>query len=108
MQDAAPILGEQSLLVMVGAVLAFAGLFSVCVTLALRNNPDLGRHLLGAGTLHIITVLAVVFAAAILALERVLTGEAVATLLGGIVGYVLGSLKSGSGIPPSAEGDRRP
>jgi hypothetical protein len=88
-----PILSEQGLL------LVFAGLFLIIIFagasfgIIFRRNPTSVREYRGGRALHYVTVVAIVFSTIILGLERVLAGEAVASLLGGIIGYVLGTLK---------------
>lgn len=95
-ETGAPLLNEQSLLVLGGMVLAIVALALVCGTIIVLKSPAVLEHFTSARRLHLITVLVIVLATVVLGLERVLTGEAVASLLGGIVGYVLGSLKTPS------------
>ena len=97
-----PILQEHSILwVAAGtAVITFAA--GICFTIIVSRNPEKAIYVFRGGrALQHITVLTVVFATLLLGLERILTGEAVASLLGGIIGYVLGSLPHFSDAPPS-------
>lgn len=94
---APPILGEQSLLIIGGMLLAVIALALVCGTIIVVKAPATLEHFTSARRLHLITVLIIALATSIMGLERILTGETVASILGGIVGYVLGSLKSSSG-----------
>ena len=74
-------------------VIAFC--ISVAIGWVAHKNANAAASLLiKSKTLHIMTVLVVVFAATILGLERILTGEAIATIFGGVIGYVLGSLRA--------------
>ncbi len=97
-----PILKENSLL-WVAAGTAFLTLAAgVCFTVIVRANPQRAvRAFRGGRALQHITVFTIVFATVLLGLERVLTGEAVASILGGIIGYVLGSLRHISDDPSS-------
>jgi hypothetical protein len=88
-----PLLGEQGLLIAAGMLLALSLVAGLCVTILYRANPAIADQVTRTQPLHILTVLAVVCATTVLALERILTGEVAASLLSGIVGYVLGSLK---------------
>jgi len=98
-----PLLHEQTLLMIAMGGLAAAVVALVLITLLVSRNPQLLQELLGLDTLHMLTVALVVVTTGTLALEGILSGEAVASILGGVVGYVLGSLKS-MGQPP----ERRP
>jgi hypothetical protein len=91
-----PIIDETGLLFMVGGVLAVTIVVVVCVTVVIKGDPKLLAGLTSPSTLHIITVIFAIFTVAVLALEGILSGEVVANVLSGIVGYVLGSLKSTS------------
>jgi hypothetical protein len=99
-----PLLNEQGLLVLGGMVLAIVALALVCGTLIVLKSPSALERFTSVGRLHLITVLVIALATVVLGLERVLTGEAVASLLGGIVGYVLGSLKTPSGPASPRQG----
>lgn len=88
-----PILSEQSLLIVAGGVLALLVTAGICFTIVLRRDPSAIRYFRRGRALHHVTILTVAFATVVLALEGILTGEAVASILGGIIGYVLGSLK---------------
>src|SRR4051812_5961249 len=94
-----PVLNEQSLLRTGGMLLALCLAAGVCFTILYRHDPSIGDGIVRAQPLHILTVLAVVLATCVLALERILTGEVAASLLSGVVGYVLGSLKQTSSPP---------
>jgi len=89
-----PILSEKTLLwiVMTSLFLCLAG--GICLTIILKKAPDAFKPYRKTRILHLVTVIIVVFATTILGLERILSGEAVATILGGIIGYVLGSLRN--------------
>jgi len=91
-----PILGEQSLLIAGAGLFAAIVVAGICFAIVLKKDPTAIRSFRGGRVLHIITILTVILATVILALERILTGEAVASIIGGIVGYVLGSLKPGT------------
>jgi hypothetical protein len=88
-----PILSEQSLLFLAAGIFALAVIAGVCFTIILRKDASNIKSFRGGRILHYVTVLVVVFASILLALERILSGEAVATILGGIIGYVLGTLR---------------
>jgi hypothetical protein len=97
MSNQDPILSEQSLLWMMGGLMALIIMAGISFTIILRKDPKQVKAFRGGRILHYVTVLAVVFATILLALERILTGEAVSTILGGIIGYVLGTLKEREG-----------
>lgn len=88
-----PILSEQSLLMMGGAIVGLVVFAGICFTIVLYRDPDSIRSFRGGNVVHYVTVIAVVMATITLALERVLTGEAAASILSGIIGYVLGTLR---------------
>jgi len=98
-----PILSEQSLLWMMGGLMILLIMAGISFTIILKNDPKQIKSFRGGRILHYVTVLAVVFATILLALERILSGEAVSTILGGIIGYVLGTLKE-----RGATGDEQP
>ena len=102
-ETAAPILGEQSLLIIGAMLMVVIALALVCGTIIVVKSPATLPEFTSARRLHLITVLIVALSTSILGLERILTGEAVASILGGIVGYVLGSLKSDAGSASSAK-----
>ncbi|KKN25405.1 hypothetical protein LCGC14_0885150 [marine sediment metagenome] len=89
-----PILSEKTLFWMVMASLFLCLVAGICFTCIIKKNPNAFKPYRKAKILHLSTVIIVVFATTILGLERILSGEAVAGILGGIVGYVLGSLKN--------------
>ena len=89
----APILSEQSLLWMSGGIAFLLVVAGLSFAFILRNDPKQIKSFRGGRILHYVTILAVVLATILLALERILSGEAVSTILGGIIGYVLGTLK---------------
>ena len=89
----APILSEQGLLILGGAVLGLIVITGICFTIILYRDPRAVGSFRGGRIVHYVTVFTVVFATIILALERVFTGEAAASILSGIVGYVLGTLR---------------
>ena len=92
-----PILSEQSLLWMMGGIMIVLIMAGISFTIILKNDPKQIKSFRGGRILHYVTIMAVVFATILLALERILTGEAVSTILGGIIGYVLGTLKERGG-----------
>ena len=96
LQTAAPILSEQSLLWIAGGTIFVVLFTGVILAIILKNTQDGIQAIRGGRALEHVTVFTVIFSALILGLERVLTGEAVAGILGGIVGYVLGSMKKSS------------
>lgn len=102
--DPAPLLSEQSLLVLAAMLMAVIAIATICGTIVVVKSPGSLQDFTSPRRLHLITVLVIVVATSIMGIERVLTGEAVASLLGGIVGYVLGSLKSGD--EPTGPGQR--
>jgi len=89
----APLLSEQSLILLFSAivVLSFAAL--AVAFLLIRRDPTVIDRITDLHTLYILTVAFVLLVTGTLALERVLSDSATAGILGGIVGYVLGSLK---------------
>jgi hypothetical protein len=89
-----PILKEDNLILAAAMLLVLALAAGVCFTILFKSNPDLFEVARASGTLHLVTVLAVVLSTTLLSLERVLTGEVTASILSGIVGYVLGSIGS--------------
>ena len=89
-----PILSEKTLLIIVMASLFLCLVAGACFTSIIKKHPDAFKPYRKAKILHFSTVIIVVFAITILGLERILSGEAVAGILGGIVGYVLGSSKN--------------
>ena len=101
-----PLLGEQSLLIIAGGLLILIIVAGICFTIILRKDPSQIKMFRGGRALHYVTVLTVVFASVLLAFEGILSGEAVATILGGIIGYVLGTLREkpeGNEIPAPIE-----
>jgi glucose uptake protein GlcU len=96
-QSLTPILSEQSLLYIAGSVFVVMVVAGIAFTIIFKKDPHAVKEFRGGrGALHYFTIVSVVFATILLALERILTGEAVASILGGIVGYVLGTLKQKS------------
>jgi len=93
--DLSPILGENAVLYIAAGVLFMIISFGVCFAITLKKDPALVKEFRGGRVLHILTVMNVVLATVVLGLERILNGEAIAGILGGIIGYVLGSLKPG-------------
>ena len=87
-----PILSESTLLILVYAISIITIMAGIAFTVLLYKDPGKIRSFRGGRVLHYVTVLAVVIATLILSLERILTGEAAASILGGIIGYVLGTL----------------
>jgi hypothetical protein len=59
-----------------------------------KHTRESLRELIGGSFIQNLTVILVVAVAGCLALARVLSGEVTATLLSGIVGYVLGSVRT--------------
>ena len=96
-----PILDAQELLIAGGMLLALALAGGISVAVLYRANPGVGEALARTQPLYILTVLAVVVATTVLALERIMTGDVAASVLSGIVGYVLGSLKQTTSPPTS-------
>ncbi len=88
-----PLLSEQSLLWVGAGVLILAIVGGICVTYIMTRHEHGLQNFRGGSSLYFFTILAVTFSTVLLGLERILTGEAVAGILSGIVGYVLGALK---------------
>src|SRR5215207_8979216 len=88
-----PLLTDQSLVIAVISTFALTGLAFVLIAIVVRQHPQLVDQVVSADTLHMITVMPVLLATVSLAVEGIFTGEAAASILSGIVGYVLGSLK---------------
>ena len=95
--DLGPIIGEQGLLIMGGAIVFLTVVAGIAFTLIFKSNPSNIKAFRGGRILHYVTVLVVVFATVLLGLERIMSGEAAASILGGIIGYVLGTLKKDNG-----------
>lgn len=89
-----PALDQNGIIQLIIGLLVVTVIVIICVAVLVRSNPALLADLISPNMLHIITVIFAMFTAAILALQGILTGEIVANLLSGIVGYVLGSLKA--------------
>src|SRR5437899_674343 len=87
-----PALDQTGLIQIVIGLFIVTVIVIICVALVVRNRPELLPELISPNMLHILTVIFAIFTAAVLALQGILTGELVANLLSGIVGYVLGSL----------------
>jgi hypothetical protein len=101
----APIFSEQSLLIIGGGIMLILLAAGVAFTIILKDDPSKIKDFRGGRALHYVTIVVVVFAAGILALEGVLSGEAVSSILGGIVGYVLGTLTSQRAHTSNEPGD---
>lgn len=99
-----PILGEQSLLLVGAGILAIFIAAGISFTVILRHDPSKIEAFRGGRALHYITIVVIVFATALLALEHIVSGEAVSNIFGGIIGYVLGTLRgSDTAVRRSAE-----
>ena len=72
-------------------VLALAG--GACLTIIFRKNPNLMIEFRKTEFFYIITVFGIVLATVVLGLRGILDGKSISAILGGIVGYVLGSLR---------------
>lgn len=94
---AQPILGEQSLLIVILSTFPLTGFGLVLVMLVVLRNPQVVAEVVSTGALHLMTVMLVLLATVSLAVEGIISGEAAVGVLGGIVGYVLGSLKEHQG-----------
>ena len=88
-----PISLDSNQLFWLGIVSMICALIGWCASfIVLRNNVEQLKALLLEGNLiRILTVIAIAVTTTFLALVGILEGIAVATLFGGIVGYVLGS-----------------
>jgi hypothetical protein len=87
-----PALDQTGLIQIILGLLLVTVIVIICVAVVVRNRPELLPELISPNMLHILTVIFAMFTAAVLALQGILTGELVASILSGIVGYVLGSL----------------
>lgn len=74
------------------------GWLALCIALIKRQESPI-RVIQDKGFLNAITVVFIISTVLLLTLTRQLSGEISGTLLSGVAGYVLGSLKKG----PSAE-----
>lgn len=97
--ELAPIIGEQGLLIMGGAFIFLSLVAGIAFTVIFKTDPSSIKAFRGGRILHYVTVLVVVFATILLGLERIMSGEAAASILGGIIGYVLGTLKKADDEP---------
>ena len=89
-----PLLSEQSLLYISAGVLLLLVTAGAAFTIILRNDPAKISAFRGGRSLHYFTIFAVVLVSTLLAFEGILSGEAMASILGGIIGYVLGTLQA--------------
>jgi len=87
-----PLFSEKTFLLVFAGLLFFALVGAVCLTILFRKDPESIGRLAKTDMFYIITVLVVVFATGVLALQGILDGKAVSAILGGVVGYVLGSI----------------
>lgn len=97
--DLSPIISEQGLLIIGGAIVFLSLVAGISFTVLFKTDPSSVKAFRGGRILHYVTVLVVVFATVLLALERIMSGEAAASILGGIIGYVLGTLKKSEDEP---------
>jgi amino acid transporter len=93
---AVPVLTEQGLLMATAMVMSIVVVGIVCMTIVVKAHPSLAQEFRQATTLHLLTIMAIVITTSMLGLERILPSEAVASILSGIVGYVLGSARTTS------------
>jgi hypothetical protein len=100
-----PILGETSLLILAGGVGVLLLAAGAAFTILFYRDPTKVQAFRGGRILHYATIFTVVFATIVLSIEGILSGEAVASILGGIIGYVLGTLKAETTRYPSQTAD---
>ena len=92
------VIDAQGLFVLTGIVLATLLIGWICLFWVMKSNKEsVGGLLEGPSFLQNFTVISVVSAASLLAFAGIIKGELIVSLLSGIVGYVLGTIKATSG-----------
>jgi len=89
---AGPVFSQNGLLILFGGVVILCVVGGLCLTHIFRKDPDKMIEFRKTDFFYILTVLVVVASVVLLGLQHIMDGPSISAILGGVVGYVLGSI----------------